>query len=760
MKILGYASNFVASPGETLDLKVSCDAPEYEADLVQLIHGDTNPDGPGFKIREVHPELAATHRGRVQRIHTGSYVVVPHQGRFDGLEEFTMTLMVNPTRLTSGRQTLMAKWHEETRAGAAVGIDENGYAQVFIGDGEGSVASVATDKPMLDGAWYHITATYGAGRLQIAQQPYITRTNSRFAIASSLEGTTGSSSVESSITVNLRNGAPLQFAAHVIADTDEVIGQLPGGLFNGKIDRPRFYDRALSMEEARRAIEMPLAYDGVVGAWDFGAEITSSGLSDPRAITDLSPNRLHGRTVNMPTRGVTGYNWRAREQNFIHAPQEYGAIHFHEDDLDDARWKTDFLLTIPEELPSALYAVRLQAEDDTDYVPVYVRPRKGHEKKILFLAPTASYMAYANDHVALDVPLAQLMVARVPVMQEANITLSREREFGLSTYDTHSDGSGVAYSTRLRPILNMRPGFRHWLSPSLWQFNADLHLIDWMVEMGYEFDVMTDFDLHHDGPSVLEPYNVVLTGTHPEYYSEAMLDGLHSYAEDGGRIMYLGANGFYWVINYDGPEGEVIEVRKGHGNNAWKAKPGEYHLSFTGEYGSLWRHRGRAPQRLLGVGFGSEGFDVSEPFYRTPESHEPSTAWMFEGIDDDRLGDFGLVGDGAAGLELDVYDANLGTPPETVLVAASAGHTDAYAEVAEELFFNVPGTTGTHNSRVRGDIVYFPTPRGGGVWSVSSIAYCGSLSHNNYDNNISQLTKNVLDRFAADGPAPLGATQD
>ncbi len=345
-------------------------------------------------------------------------------------------------------------------------------------------------------------------------------------------------------------------------------------------------------------------------------------------------------------------------------------------------------------------------------------------------------------------------------MQETNITLSREREFGLSTYDTHSDGSGVAYSTRLRPILNMRPGFRHWLSPSLWQFNADLHLIDWMIEMGYEFDVLTDFDLHREGPSVLEPYNVVLTGTHPEYYSEAMLDGLHEYTDQGGRIMYLGANGFYWVTNYDGPSGEVIEVRKGHGNNAWKAKPGEYHLSFTGEYGSLWRHRGRAPQRLLGVGFGSEGFDVSEPYYRTPDSHDPRAAWMFEGIEDDRLGDFGLVGDGAAGLELDVYDANLGTPPETLLVAASAGHTDAYAMVTEELFFNVPGTTGTHNSRVRGDIVYFPTPQGGGVWSVSSIAYCGSLSHNNYDNNISRLTKNVLDRFSADGPAPLGATQD
>ena len=38
----------------------------------------------------------------------------------------------------------------------------------------------------------------------------------------------------------------------------------------------------------------------------------------------------------------------------------------------------------------------------------------------------------------------------------------------------------------LRPILNMRPGFRHWLFPSLWQFNADLHLVDRMENLDYE----------------------------------------------------------------------------------------------------------------------------------------------------------------------------------------------------------------------------------------------------------------------------------
>ena len=41
--------------------------------------------------------------------------------------------------------------------------------------------------------------------------------------------------------------------------------------------------------------------------------------------------------------------------------------------------------------------------------------------------------------------------------------------------------------------------------------------------------------------------------------------------------------------------------------------------------------------------------------------------------------------------------------------------------------------------------------------AFSSIAFCGSLPWNNGDprkNNISRLVKNVLDRFAKDGPLP------
>jgi N,N-dimethylformamidase len=38
------------------------------------------------------------------------------------------------------------------------------------------------------------------------------------------------------------------------------------------------------------------------------------------------------------------------------------------------------------------------------------------------------------------------------------------------------------------------------------------------------------------------------------------------------------------------------------------------------------------------------------------------------------------------------------------------------------------------------------------VFATSSIAWPGSLAHDNYRNNVSRITKNVLDRFVSGKP--------
>ncbi|MFT7562319.1 MAG: N,N-dimethylformamidase, partial [Flavobacteriales bacterium] len=44
---------------------------------------------------------------------------------------------------------------------------------------------------------------------------------------------------------------------------------------------------------------------------------------------------------------------------------------------------------------------------------------------------------------------------------------------------------------------------------------------------------------------------------------------------------------------------------------------------------------------------------------------------------------------------------------------------------------------------------------GGAVLSLSSMTWCGSLSHNNFNNGISQLTENAVRRFSNPEPFKL-----
>jgi N,N-dimethylformamidase len=184
--------------------------------------------------------------------------------------------------------------------------------------------------------------------------------------------------------------------------------------------------------------------------------------------------------------------------------------------------------------------------------------------------------------------------------------------------------------------------------------------------------------------------------------------------------------------------------------------PGEDHLAATGEPGGQWRLRGRAPQGTVGVGFTSQGSDVSVPFRRLPDSHDPRARFIFEGVsDDDVIGDFGLVLGGAGGAEIDCFDHELGTPAHALRVATTVGFSDAYQGALEDaLFHGMEGAGGTVNPRVRADMTFFETPCDGAVFSTGSISWCGSLSHNGYNNSVSRITENVLRAFSTDGPLP------
>ena len=67
--------------------------------------------------------------------------------------------------------------------------------------------------------------------------------------------------------------------------------------------------------------------------------------------------------------------------------------------------------------------------------------------------------------------------------------------------------------------------------------------------MGFEHDVLTDHLVHREGVELLNKYRVLLTGSHPEYWTEPLWKAVQAYLAQGGRAMYLGGNGMYWVIS-------------------------------------------------------------------------------------------------------------------------------------------------------------------------------------------------------------------
>jgi N,N-dimethylformamidase len=752
MRIVGYPDRISVPPGEPIGFCVSCEdgVGTYSSELVRLFQADPDPRGPGFRDETVEGIAVSEHPARRQPIRTGSHVVVPDDPELD-LTSLSIQAMVWPTRPGTGRQGIVTKWSAAMGAGYGLVLDDDGCVALLLGDGRGGVESIGTGVPLLERCWYLAAATLDAssGAVTVHQAPLVNSVNSPVSPLVPLD--------EMGATVTRTTNvapAPSAGALFIAAWVDD--GDVVAGHFNGKIDGPRLAGRALSLDEVSSFADDP-AIDGAVAAWDFSRELTPNGVRPFSRITDALAGGHDGEAVNSPARAMTGHNWSGRHFHFASAPEEYGAIHFHDDDLDDARWEIDFTIDLPPDLRSGVYAAKLTGGGDEDYVPFYVRaPRGRATAKVAFLVPTNSYLAYANDNVAIDDELQELATGRVAILSRQALHLNAHREYGGSLYDLHSDGSGTCYSSWRRPVLTMRPKTRHSYA-RVWQLSADLHLIDWLDRKGIEVDVFTDEDLYLEGAALLERYNVVLTGTHPEYASVEMLDAIEAYLGNGGRMMYLGGNGFYWVTSFDPERPHTIEVRRWGGTGNWMANPGESYTSFTGEMGGIWRNRGRPPQKLFGVGFIAQGLDLSAHYRRKRDSFDPRASWIFEGIGDDELiGDFGLVGDGASGLEVDWYDPELGSPPHGFLLASSEGHTSVVTEVRENFGGTLPNVGGDENPHVRNDLVYFTTPGGGAVFSTGSIAWCASLSHNGYRNNVSRVTENVLRRFAGDGPLADG----
>ncbi len=699
MNIIGYTDRLSYRPGESVHARFSTAADSFSARLVRLVNGDPHPLGPGADIRDVPSALdGSSFPGRVQPIRTGSCVRI-EEGPVDDLR---LTFWARPT-LLPGRhpQTLVSV----TRDGEPI------VALSLTEDGRWTFGAASSASPADPHRWYHVTLTDEGVVISSPQRADVT--------------------LAAAIPAGKRAG--FVFAARPDGDwfTD---------FFNGRIESP--------------------VLDGHA-AWDFGPSRT------PRQIGNRLGDAFPGRSHNFPLRACLGHAGAGDDADPRLAPASYDTIHFHDDDLDDARWQDDLTLEVPADLPSGVYGIAVTASDGTDDTLPFVVVPSSPKAKLLLVLPTFSYLAYSCEHVMAD-PGARDYLEGVGVPNVPEFGGNKHDRYligeGLrSLYDVHTDLTGVCFTSTQKPLPNVRHDHR-WAAvaggdTSAHQFSADLHIVSWLTRQGHEFDVVTDEEVHADGASLLSRYRVVMTGSHPEYPTTTMFRAYEKYLDQGGRLMYMGGNGFYWVTSIDPEQGHTIEIRRTAGIRAWQPEPGEWHHLTTGELGGLWRTRGIPPQRLVGVGMAAQGFDLNRPYDVSVPVDDPRWAFVFEGTDlpGGQIGAFPSMvnGAGAAGVEIDRADTALGTSPDAVILASATGFSRSYGLDPIEVALPDGCYDGTTSAKVRADLVLEPKPNQGAVFSVSSIAWSGSLLVDDGQNDVSRVTGNVLLCFLTANPLPF-----
>jgi N,N-dimethylformamidase len=722
LPITGYLDRFSHRPGDRFEARVSVrDGGPARARLVRVVSGDPNPAGPGLRFEDLSHRLDIAFAGRRQPIRLGSHAVV-----------------ARPPRRPPGpcTWTALVRLEAHPPEPAAVLSEEQDGAAITLLAGAGGVAAemlaggarhrLATGMPWPLRRWVRVwlSADPATGRVVLGQQPL----GGEPAVAeAALPGL-----------VLPDGGGRLLIAARDAA--------APRAHLTGRIEDPALL---AGFRDAWPTPDAPLdaATPGLVAGWDFARDIPT------QRVVDVGPQACDGLLVNVPTRAVVGARWSGAEMCWRHAPRDYAAIHFHADDLGDCGWRTDFAFEVPADLPSGAYAFHLTCAGGEDWLPFYVLPPRGEARApVAFLASTFTYQAYAN-HARGNADAAYK--ARVATWGAYPHNPDDYPVYGRSTYNRHPDGSGIAFSSRLRPILTMRPGFLTFndaRGSGLRHYPADTHLLAWLEAKGIAFDVLTDEDLHEEGGDLLKPYRVVLTGSHPEYHTLRTLDALAAYTGGGGRLMYLGGNGFYWRIAVTAALPGMMELRRAEGGiRAWAAEPGEYWHQTDGAYGGLWRRNRRPPQMLAGVGFSGQGLFEGTHYRLLPAARDPRHAWIFEGVQGETFGDYGLSGGGAAGFELDRADVTLGTPEDAAILARSEDPPSSFVTVPEELLSHIATISGeTADALKRAEIVHFRTPGGGEVFATGSITWCGSLWRDGaFDGPVSRIMENVLRRFAA-----------
>lgn len=270
----------------------------------------------------------------------------------------TLTAIIQPTLVLQGEQGIVTKWDEGKGAGFALYVDEKGCLAFRAGDGSGNELRIAARTPLTNKAWYRVAVSVSREKAVLVQTPVDPYSGQRQIVETVPSGGFQCAACRET---------PLLFAAFL--ERFERARPIGGPSSTARSKRRRSC-MARSVDEFKDIHASSLTMEGksgLVACWDFSKDISSTKL------TDVFPSGLHGSVVNMPTRAVVGHRLPLDTNDWRQAPQYWGAIHFHEDDVHDAGWQVDFSWTVPADLRSGIYGIELTAEEQTQFVVCVVR---------------------------------------------------------------------------------------------------------------------------------------------------------------------------------------------------------------------------------------------------------------------------------------------------------------------------------------------------------------------------------------------------
>jgi N,N-dimethylformamidase len=237
---------------------------------------------------------------------------------------------------------------------------------------------------------------------------------------------------------------------------------------------------------------------------------------------------------------------------------------------------------------------------------------------------------------------------------------------------------------------------------------AEWRLYGWLEREGIDFDLYAETQLH-DGTLKLGDYKLLITHTHPEYWSRQMYSEVKDWVfRRGGKLIYLGGNGLNCEVVFN--TATSIIVRNGDKRKQHREMlDSRMHDSLESE------------ANLLGVVYSDSGAMTGAPYKVIDAEH---WALADTGLKPSEL--FGLKSlhmrcpGGASGHETDKRTSS--SPKNAHLIARGTNRDDGGAEM-----------------------IFFDTPSGGAVFSAGSINYVSSLP---VDESISKITRNVIERLS------------